>query len=70
MLDSFCSGPVNTPIGIVEALFVPQLCANLLSVHELNSMGASVCFFPDGAEIFYQSKRFSVSVIGNIFLSR
>jgi hypothetical protein len=35
MLNSLCSGPVSTPIGIVEALFVPQLCANLLSVHEL-----------------------------------
>src|SRR4029079_19043350 len=29
-------GQVTTPLGQLEALYVPQLCANLLSVSQLN----------------------------------
>ena len=67
VIDAAGSGQVTTPIGKVDALFVPGLCANLLSVLELNTMGANVCFFPNNAEINYRGKLFGVSVIGNIF---
>lgn len=61
------SGQVTTPIGILTAIYVPQLCANLLSVHQLNQDGASVSFHPQKAEICYAGQRFSVSTVGNIF---
>lgn len=66
-LEAQGCGRVITPIGSVEAIYVPNLCANLLSVHELNKMGASVCFFPGNPEIRYAGQRFSVSLVGNIF---
>ncbi len=61
------SGQVTTPIGTLMAIYVPQLCANLLSVHQLNQDGASVSFHPQKAEICIAGQRFSVSTVGNIF---
>ena len=61
------SGQVTTPLGRLRAIFVPNLCANLLSVHQLNLSGASVCFLPNHAEIRLDGKTFPVTMIGNIF---
>ena len=60
-------GQVLTPIGQLEALFVPQMCANLLSVSQLNKSGASISFLPEKSEIHYAGQKFSVSLVGNIF---
>jgi hypothetical protein len=60
-------GLVVTPLGSLDALYVPKMCANLLSVHHLNQAGAGVFFLPEKSEIRYQGQRFSVSVVGSIF---
>ena len=60
------SGQVITPLGRLGAIFVPQLCANLLSVHQLNLSGASICFLPNFAEIRFNGKAYPVSMTGNI----
>jgi hypothetical protein len=60
-------GAVATPIGTLDALYVPNLCVNLMSVSQLNSIGASVSFLPNMSEIRLNGQRFGVSVIGNIF---
>jgi hypothetical protein len=60
-------GAVATPIGTLEALYVPNLCVNLMSVSQLNSIGASIAFHPDKSEIRLNGQRFGVSVVGNIF---
>jgi hypothetical protein len=60
-------GQVITPIGQLEAIYVPQLCANLLSVSQLNKAGASVSFLPEKSEIMFSGRRFPVNLVGNIF---
>jgi hypothetical protein len=68
-LQALGYGQVSTPIGVVEALYVPHLCANLLSVSQLNRSGAGVHFLPlpQKSEIRYNGQRFGVSLVGNIF---
>lgn len=61
------SGQVITPIGPVEAIYVPHLCANLLSVSQLNKIGATVRFLPEKSEILLDGRRFPVSLVNNIF---
>ena len=60
-------GQVTTPLGQLEALYVPHLCANLLSVSQLNKAGASVSFHSAKSEILYAGQRFPVTLVGNIF---
>ena len=60
-------GQVVTPLGRLRAMYVPNLCANLLSVHQLNKIGAGISFLPEGAEIRFQGKRYPVSSFNNIF---
>lgn len=63
------NGEVITPVGVVKAIFVPQLCANLLSVSELNRRGAGVHFLPtpQKSEIRFNGERFGVSLVGNLY---
>ncbi len=60
-------GQVITPIGQLGALYVPQMCANLLSVSQLNKSGARISFLPEKSEIHYAGQKFSVNLVGNIY---
>jgi len=68
LLQASGVGQVATVIGQIDALYVPQLCANLLSVHQLNQSGASVCFRPTESQITYGGRRFKISMQDQIFV--
>jgi hypothetical protein len=61
-------GQIITPLGVLsDALFVPHLCANLISVSQLLEIGAFVTFLPNKSEIQLNGMIYPVTCKRNIF---